>query len=462
MDNGLEEINIPTKKRFNLLPLAILVFLVLVFLSAFYICKYFSNRRLNISDNVKSPKQDLPTATPKPIFEPINETSIRSANNSFGLNVLKDVFFNQDNEPSKSGNVFISPASISLALSMIYDGARGNTLEEMKKSLGYRNFSPDQVNEWNLKIIDSLDTQKEVNLNVANSIWLNSGFENLSLYPKFSDDLRKYYKAQSESLNFDNSEAYKEINLWVGEKTKGKIPELLREPLEKEDMMVLVNTVYFKGTWPNGGEFDERLTKDDKFFSDNGQVSSIPFMRDTRVYSYFEDGDVQAIELPYFSDKGRFSLYIYLPKKVGISDFMKDLTTKKLNSWEKNFLIKYGELILPKFEMISSMELSDTLKRIGMKGIFSDRADFMDGIVTKDSKRLKIGRVLNSASFNINERGSEASAATAVIPMTGGGMVSDNPFIMRVNKPFVFLIKDKVSGEFLFLGVVKNLPDGNR
>jgi len=211
---------------------------------------------------------------------------------------------------------------------------------------------------------------------------------------------------------------------------------------------VLVNAIYFKGTWAN--EFDPNLTADAPFLSASDAQVQVPMMTRKHNYRYAESAGMQVLELPYAGE--RLSMLVLLPAEVdGLAKLEDTLTAESLESWIKGLNETEVDVSLPKFELSFPFRLDDTLISLGMADAFTEQADFsgMDG-----SRELYIGAVLHKAFVAVNEQGTEAAAATAVIMQTKGLAISS--IVFRADHPFVFLIRDTSTGSILFIGRVTN------
>ncbi len=372
-------------------------------------------------------------------------TNIASAHNDFGFDILGELQ-NED----KNENIFISPSSISLALSMTYNGAAGQTKSEMAKTLKLSNFSVEQVNQSSKNLLDLLDDpDSKVQVDIANSIWARKG---VLFKQTFLDVNQKYYGAEVANLDFSRQDAVDIMNKWVSDNTKGKIPTIIDAPIDPLTIMFLINAIYFNGTWTY--EFDSKLTKEREFTSFDGSKNQKEMMQQTREdFSYFETEDFQAVKLPY-GEKKRLGMYVFLPKKDA-SKFFEGLSSSNWRSWLSNFKTKEGTLILPKFKIEYEKVLNDFLISLGMKTAF-ENADFSKMVAAHD---VYINKVKHKSYIDVNEEGTEAAAATSVEVTYGMAEPEEqDTFHMEVNKPFFFAIADEETNEILFMGLVKSIP----
>ncbi|CAN5229231.1 serpin family protein [soil metagenome] len=429
-------------KKVNKIGIIILVLSIFFIISISYILwKTYQNNTITQAPiptvaNAPSPQVTL-------ILEPaVGDISTRHT--MFAFDLLKKLAV------ENKENIFISPLSISQALSMVYNGADGLTKQEMSKVLQLDNMDINEINRTNKQIIADLNsTDEDVAINIANSIWLNKSFKPDQ---PFIDTNTNYYDAQVNTLDFTQSDAASTINTWVKNETKGKIPDIVAAPIPSDVVMYLINAIYFKGMWTTS--FDEKLTQDRDFTSINGQTHKVPMMEQSQEdFSYLETKDFQAVELPYGKQK-RFGMYIFLPKGELSSLYEK----WDSNTWT-NILVQFakqeGTLILPKFALAYEKELKDILIQLGMGIAFSPDADF-----SKIEKDLQISKVKHKAFIEVNEKGAEAAAATSVEMSTKmGTLVLDKkkPFYMEINKPFLLAIYDNQLKELLFIGSISEL-----
>lgn len=340
-------------------------------------------------------------------------------------------------------NVFVSPFSVAIALVMTYNGAQGNTEQAIAKALGLDGLSLQEINaanQWLLSIGDNLNSQ--IQIAFANSLWVKQG---ISLDDDFVQRLKAAYLSEVANLDFVNPDAATTINRWVAEKTQEKIKELVAPIQIKNAILVLINAIYFKGIWTQ--QFDKDRTKERPFTLPDGSLRSHPMMSQSSQYLYYEREKFQAVSLPY--GDGRVSMYIFLPKESSsIEEFQTLLTVESWRSWMSRFYEMEGDLELPRFKSEYCKVLNDALITLGMGEAFSGDANF-EGM---GAGALTISQVIHKAFIEVNEEGSEAAAATAVI-MTKG---FKSKFRMMVNRPFFYAIRDNQTGVLLFMGFVLN------
>gem|GEM_PF-599453 len=367
-----------------------------------------------------------------------------AGNNAFAF----DLYARLKEDPAAlkpDGNLFFSPYSISTALAMTYAGARTDTEKEMARVLHFTLGQERQHQAFSqLQIqLNQARENKLYQLSVANALWGQTGSNFLPEYIALN---RKCYQAEVRELDFraEAEKARQIINDWVEKKTLDKIKELIARGALDEAELVLTNAVYFKADWLI--QFDEKNTRDMPFLVTPDKKVDVPMMYMAGEFNHFADEQVQVLEMPY---KARaLSMIVLLPRQIdGLTDLEKILSPKNLDKWIKGMQKRKLPVYLPKFKMTwGTYELKKTLMGLGMKLPFSPAADFsgIDG-----TGGLLISQVLHKTFVEVNEKGTEAAAATAVIMKRGGS-------VFHANHPFVFLIRDNAASSILFMGRVAN------
>jgi len=369
----------------------------------------------------------------------ITEQKLVSADNIFGLRL-----FTALHTAKPTSNLFISPLSVSMALGMTLNGANGDTYEAMKNTLELHGLSETEINESYRDLINLLiNLDEQVIFNIANSIWYRNDFV---VEQSFIDVNKEYFDAEVQSLDFSNPSSLTIINNWVDEKTNGLIDKILEENIPAEIVMYLINAIYFKGIWTS--EFDKKDTKTEPFYNYDKTTSNILLMHQEEDFLYVENDQFQTIDLMY--GDSLYSMVILLPKMgVDINDFV---ATFDENTLPEQFYSNEINLYLPKFELEWKSSLNDVLKSLGMEIAFNTAlADFTR---INSSGNLFIDDVLHKTFIKVDEEGTEAAAVTSI----GIGLTSMPQTIdFRVDRPFVFLIREKHSGTILFIGKVLDL-----
>lgn len=379
--------------------------------------------------------------------ETVDEKAYARTITAFGLNSLKELAASQ---PDK--NVLISPVSLSMALTMTYNGAAGDTLTAMQDALELSGYTPKQASVANCALMQSLEkAAPDVKLSIANSLWARKGIE---FKPAFLQANKQYFKAEVRKTRF-GPEAAAQINSWVKSKTNGKIPEIVQK-IPGDMILYLINAVYFKGDWTY--PFDKDRTSDGPFTLADGSKITVPMMWRNGGYAYYAGDGFQAISLPY--GKERMRMYVFLPKEPnGLPDLVGKLDAKTWDMWVRGFKTETVNLSMPRFkiEYKAADEMKAALKAMGMGVAFDPaRADFSN-MAQIAGQNVFISEVVHKTFLDVNEAGTEAAAATSVgMAMTAAPM---QPIRMVVDHPFLCAIVDSETGAVLFVGAIMN-PKG--
>ena len=355
----------------------------------------------------------------------------------------------------EGGNLFYSPYSISLALAMTYAGARGETAQQMADTLQFL-LEQDRLHPAFNWLDAELAKRGEgaagkdgegFRLNIVNAIWGQKDYEFLT---EFLDVLAENYGAGLRILDFitETEKSRLTINKWVYDQTEKRIENLIPQgAIGQLTRLVLTNAIYFNAAWAY--PFDEHMTADGLFYLlDGGQVST-PMMKQTESFGYTEGEGYQAVELPY--DGGELSMVILLPEAGDFKAFETGLQSQQISDIISSLRATEVALTMPQFEFDSEFSLKDTLAEMGMPVAFSGAADFSG--MTGESE-LFISDVVHKAFVAVDEAGTEAAAATAVIMELTA--VPELPVEVTIDRPFIFLIRDIETGAILFLGRVMN------
>lgn len=371
---------------------------------------------------------------------------LAKANNEVGLALLKSF--------PAGKNVFFSPASIYVALAMAYGAARTETADEMRNVLQYdkAGINVENVHQSFRSLLELLNNgSDEYKLSMANAILSSINYEVL---PEYKELLKTHYAAVLKEVDFagNNNQAVNEVNQWVNEKTNGKIPKFL-DQLSKDTKMILLNAIYFKGTWNTA--FNASDTKDESFYNGGVEPKSVPMMKlnDRFLYTSDEEKGFQALDLLY---KGKdISMLILLPDKYDQLDQLeKSIDADQLHEIVQDLYSQKVDVSIPKFKLEDTRQLKESLQSLGMQKAFDGRADF-SGI--SGNTDLYISEVVHKAVIEVNEEGSEAAAATGVIFLIKSSFFPERIPVFNANHPFLFFIRDRRSGMILFSGRINNL-----
>ena len=338
-------------------------------------------------------------------------------------------------------NYMVSPFSLKMAMSLAANGADGTTKDEILTAFGIDNL--DSYNTAAKELIERYEGTSSVKLNVANSIWLNKDVAGKDI--KFTDEYKKlvseYYKGTASEEDAKNIAM--KINSWVEKKTNNKIKNLLPEG-DAKFLSVLVNTIYFKGEWAE--QFEEYATKEEDFTDRNGKVEKTDFMHKTERYRFYEDENMKMVRVPYKG--GKTAMYLVLPTNEDKMDIATALDN--MNSYKVR-------LSFPKFKTEYSLSFKEILKHIGIEKAFEKWEAEFDEVMfkgVKEGENVYVDDVLQKTFIEVDENGTEAAAATAVImnkaTSIGTGMEEIKEF--KADRPFIYFIRDDVTHEVLFIG----------
>jgi serpin B len=389
-------------------------------------------------DKVGAPDREPPpelTAAAKQLVE---------SDNRFGLNLFGEIVAAEPDE-----NIFISPLSVSMALGMTYNGARGTTEEAMREVLEYGDLTREEINQSYRDIIDVLSAlDPNVDFSIANSIWHR---REVTFKPDFLDVNTRYFDAEVTPLDFSAPDAASTINDWVNQETNGRIEEIVDDPISPELIMFLINAIYFKAAWTY--EFDPDETFDGMFNLPDGSQAPCRMMAMEDTFSYQKTKDFQAVELPY--GDGDFSMVVMLPAAGSeVDDLIGLMTPENWSLWVGGFGNVRIVYHMPKFTLQYEIGLNDVLAAMGMGLAFDPHAADLTGLY-EGFGNAYIDKVKHKTFVKVDEEGTEAAAVTSV----GIGATS-MPVSMIVDRPFVFVIRDSHTNTILFVGkVVEPLLD---
>lgn len=367
------------------------------------------------------------------------EQELISCVNLFAFNI-----FNTIREENPSDNFFISPLSIDYALAMTMNGADGSTLGAIKETLYVEEMTDEEINQSYYSLTEFLlGLDKTVKLSIANSVWYRN---DLTVLDTFTENLIMYYNAIVNGLDFSDAEAKDMINNWVEDETNGKITDLI-DQIPAEAVMYLINAIYFKADWAN--RFNESLTQSGDFYLENGSTVTTDMMKsEGSNIQYYKDTNLELIDIPY--GNGQFSMTILLPaKSSSIHTLYTLLTPSQFSEWIDTADSSTVQLKMPKFKIEYKKLLNNALISLGMGVAFGDSADLSR--LFEEPLDLFISRVIHQAVIEVDERGSEAAAATVVeVELTA--VDPNQPPLIVIDRPFIFLIREKHSNYILFAG----------
>ena len=383
------------------------------------------------------------TALPRALTA--DERAIIGGTNGFAFGLLRDVTAGA----SPARNVFISPLSVSMALGMVMNGTAGETQAQFRSTLGFGALPLEGANGAYRSLIDLLGgIDRGVDFRIANSVW-QGGYP---IRPEFIARVRQTFDAEARTVNFLDPSTVNVINDWVKAKTNGRIEKVLDE-IAANEILFLVNAIYFNGSWRS--RFDAAATAPAPFTSAGGTRAQVTAMRQTHAFAYARRQGYQAVDLPY--GRGAFTMTVLLPDSSSSVDAMLARLTPEewaaLSSFRDTSEVR---LVLPKFKLEDRYVLNAHLQRMGIVDAFdAGVADFTPLSPAADG--LEISRVVHKTFVDVHEEGTEAAAVTAV-GIRVVCVCPPQPVSFVVDRPFVFVIRERFSGAILFMGRISTLP----
>lgn len=356
-------------------------------------------------------------------------------------------FFQQVNASEKEqDNWMVSPLSASMALGMATNGAAGNTLAEMKATLGFSEANIDEMNAYYRRLLNELpDLDNTTQLRLANSIWINQGFEVKS---PFVDVNKQMYDAQVSNLDFSSSQALSTINNWCSDKTNGRITEVIQE-INPEARMFLSNALYFKGIWKEDYKFDKAKTQDEDFTNADGSVTKVKMMNQTNSY-VFNYNDYFWMARFYYGNSA-YSMTILLPDTDHtLEECLEAMTAENWTKWNKDWALRTLIVKMPRFEIEYNKSLIEDMKALGIKDAFDPASADFSNI---SDQGLFLNLLKQFTYLKVDEEGTEAAAVT-INGMVSAPPPSTGPVEFFLNRPFVFMINETSTGTVLFMGKV--------
>ena len=378
---------------------------------------------------------------PKPLTLPPKGAELIQQGNSFGLELFKATASGED------GNMMLSPLSASVALTMLLNGSEAETYQQIRDMLGFEGLSTGEINAaYNSLLMQLLSADPEVKLSLANAVWTRNDFH---VRQPFLDTISTAFSAHIEALDFSDLQSLDIMNGWASDNTYGRIDKVLSE-ISPLAVMFLMNAVYFKGTWTY--TFDDDLTAPGPFLLDDGTQGEALLMHGEFPAKTHLAADYQAIELPY--GRQNFAMVILVPAGTVASflpGFGGDDWIQLVDALDGQSTPSMTTVTMPKFGFEYEKELNDQLKSLGMTDAFYPEMADLSGIADDD---IYVSFVKQNTFVEVNEEGTEAAAVTTIgIELTS----SDLPSFI-INKPFIFIIRERTTNTMMFIGKV-NLPN---
>ena len=415
-----------------------------------------------LTGNPKNPKKEYPQ-TPMHFTEPNDTSGKKTSPDSMVIDMLPKTQYIELTQEQKalvaksndfSFNLYraihaadhqksniTSPLSVAYVLGMLNDGANGNTAKEISQVLGF-GATKQAINEYCKALIDQAPiADPSVILQIANIVAAN---QDVTLEKDFKNAMQNYYSTEVASLDFSKQSSVDYLNTWCKEKSGGMIPSII-DALSPEDLLVLMNAVYFKATWTE--KFDEKETQEEVFTKADGSTIKLPMMHRNAQIRYCTNEVYTGIWLP-FGSGDRWSMKVLLPEEgKTIDDIVKSLTGE---SWENNYWQHaIVDIKMPRFSTKSDIMLNDMVSKLGAPSIFDpQKADF--SLISKNQKQFYVSQMKQKAAIEVNEEGTKTTAVT-VSMMTGSNIVNGKGEF-HANRPFVYVIQEWSSGAIFFIG----------
>ena len=398
-----------------------------------------------MNPDANDPGDKVPARTALPRALTSAERDVLSASNKFSFSL-----WNTINQAQRDSNVFVSPLSASFALGLMLNGASSTTYDEMRSALQFGTASLPSIDSGYKSLITLLTTlDPSTKMQIANAIFYKSGFP---FNQSFLDDASKWFDAEVQAQNFADAQGtLSAVNGWASAKTNGRIPKVLDE-VSSSAVMYLLNAIYFKGTWRD--KFDPAKTIDAPFHPATGGDQPAKLMSRQAKMAYAETPAFQAVDLPYGDSS--FTMTVLLPKAGNsVESVAPSLTAESWQALTSSFHVQEVALWLPKITFSWKRKLIDDMKALGMRAAFvPDGADFTRMSSTMGT-HLYVSLLQQNTFVAIDEEGTEAAAVTI-----GGISVTSVPVVMqmRVDRPYIFVIRERLSGTILFMGKITRMP----
>ncbi len=350
-------------------------------------------------------------------------------------------------QKSEDVNQFFSPYSIHQALSMAINGNEGEVLEEFIQVLRYGGMGVEEANEAAQSLTKFLlELDPKVRLSIANAIWYKQEWE---VHPEFEETVRNSFGAEVVGLDMGNPQSVNVINNWIEQNTEGLIKDML-DAIPANAAMYLVNPIYFKADWKY--RFNASNTREAPFHVSPGDEVAVDMMRMEEAASmrYFSDGGLEYLEIPYST--GQYNMGVIISDEFDLDDKLQDFSFEDLEYWRENATEANFILQMPKFKLRYKMEkMNEDLMALGLEKPFYPSPMNFTKLFAHPTDPMYISRVIHDALIEVDERGSEAPAAT-IVEVSYTSVGPHQPRVFALDKPFVFLIQDKHSGAILFMG----------
>ncbi|NET38383.1 MAG: serpin family protein [Cyanothece sp. SIO1E1] len=363
------------------------------------------------------------------------------ADAAFSIDLFKQIHSNDS-----SSNIFISPLSVSMALGMTMNGATGNTLTEMQTTLGFSDLSQEEINKGYKSLKNQLENADEsIEFDVVNSVWARDG---LIMKEEFRDAVQTYFEAETATKDFNDPRTKDEINDWVSEKTNERITQIV-DFISPEDVMFLVNAVYFNGNWKN--KFDPEKTQEYEFRLNNTDYVTIDMMSQQNEAAYLINEDLAMLELPYGNESFSMLFIRSANPEKSIDDLLTNqLSSESLKEWTSNLTTGQVNYFIPKLELEYKRQMIKDLMGLGMQEVFTNNAELNNLFVEVDN--LFVSSILHKTFLKMDEEGTEAAGVTAVT--VGVTSLPPPPPSIIFNEPYLIILREKSTGVIAFIGKI--------
>ncbi|WP_046216609.1 serpin family protein [Paenibacillus wulumuqiensis] len=375
------------------------------------------------------------------------DSELTDSMNQFALKVYTQLYEKSIQESGTAAadqeNRFVSPVSLHMNLSILYNGASGQTATQLQKVLQAQELTVQELNQGQQVIQDLLKhSDLDVRMEIAGSLWSRSGF-----VPEksFIHALQGSYGASLHSADFSSDQAVQDMNSWVSEATHGGIRQMIRPPLAENTSLVLLNAVYFQGEWTE--PFDEQQTSRQSFALDGGGKTIMDMMHRQGQYEYTRQQHFQAVRIPY-GQTGNLSLVVALPDEDYDLQKFRQQDLPEFMHWTSEMSRTAGEIGLPRLNLSGEIQLKELLRSMGIQRVFDPQQAELDGI--SDNMTLYLSKVQQNTMLHIDEKGTEAAAATSA--EIAAGAMPQQPFRMIMDRPFFLAITDRTTGLIVFMG----------
>ena len=404
------------------------------------------------SDNERTDKDGdvvymLPKAKPMSLTK--EQKDLVMKNNDFSVNLFRTI---NELDKEKRSN-FLSPISVTYLLSMLNDGAAGETSKEIMAMLGFAESDTKSINELCKALIDGApEVDPAVSVDISSYIAANSHL-GVQLEDLFRKDMETYYQAEAASLDFSSPDALKTINGWCSKKTDGKIDKMLDE-LDASSLLVLMNAVNFKATWVS--KFDEKNTQTETFTKDGGKTVELPMMHREALVRFASNDTYSTLLLPYGGTNAEWYMYLLLPQdNKTVKDVLEKIEGLNWTNFFWETEIYKVDIKIPRFTTTSENDLIPSITKLGAPSIFDpNKADLSK--MCSNFKNLYVSKMLQKATIDVNEKGTEAVAVTAaVVDPTEAPQKPKPTAEFHANHPFVYVIQERSSGAIFFIGAFR-------